>query len=102
MVIVARTTTVPAAVASSVEPVIVAPVVPPSCTLQTMVLLVALDGATVVPVRRFKDVPTVAADGTPVMPVTGTNTVSVATLLVVVAVFVPPSRLSVMSFVTTT
>ena len=72
MLIVAVTVTTPGPVVFSVEPSgIVAPVVPAVLTLQTMVVLVALDGSTVP--ARVKDPPGVASDGTPVMFVTATN-----------------------------
>jgi hypothetical protein len=54
---------------------IAAPVVPAVFTDQAIALLVAVVGATV-PVK-VSAVPTVAAEGTPVMPVTATKTGSV-------------------------
>ena len=71
LAMVAVTVTVPAAVVFKVLPEMVAPVLPADFTLQTMVLLVALVGATV-PVS-VSGVPAVAAVGTPVMFVTATN-----------------------------
>ena len=71
LVTVANTTTVPAAVVLRVLPVMLAPVVPLSCMLHTMFLLVALEGATVP--ESVSGVPTVASVGTFVISVTATN-----------------------------
>lgn len=71
---VAITIKVPAAVVESIFPLTVPPVSPAEYTLQTIVLFVALAGATA-PVN-VKGMPTVAVDGTPVMPVTGSITVT--------------------------
>jgi hypothetical protein len=65
----ALTVTVPAAVAVSVVPLINAPVVPASATVQVMALLVALAGSTV-PVRG-RAVPTTAVEGKPLILSTG-------------------------------
>ena len=70
---VAVTTAVPAAVVfkTLVPAAMVAPVVPAVLTVHVMVLLVALDGATV-PVR-VRGVPTPPVVGMPVIPVTPTH-----------------------------
>ena len=70
LAIVAVTITVPAAVALSVLPEIVAPVVPASFTLHIIAWFEASAGVTV-PVSA-SGVPAVAADGTPVISVTAT------------------------------
>lgn len=67
-IIVALTTTVPAAVVCSVFSLMVAPVVPGFCMLHDIVRLVALLG-TIVP-DKARGVPTVAVVGTPVIFVT--------------------------------
>ena len=68
---VAVTVTVPAPVAESVFPLIVAPVAPASLTLQLIVLFVAFAGATVP--ESVRPVPAVDVVGTPVISVTDTN-----------------------------
>jgi hypothetical protein len=73
--IVALTVTVPGAVVVSVRPLITAPVVPASTTVQMMVLLVALAGDTV-PVR-IRGVPTTAVEETPLIVLTGIKSLTV-------------------------
>jgi len=82
LVTVALTTTVPADVVFSTLPVMLAPVAPAFSIDQTMVRLVAVVGfasvGSVIAVPAYSEV------GTPVTPVTGTNT----GLMVIVKVFV--------------
>jgi len=74
LAMVAVTVTLPAAVAVSVFPLMVEPVLPALFTDHAIVLLVALSGATV-PVR-VRGVPAVTLVGTPEIPVTATKELS--------------------------
>jgi hypothetical protein len=68
---VAVTAAVPAALAVKVLPLTTAPVVPALVTVQVLVFLVAFAGSTVP--LRVRGVPAVAAEGRPLIFVTGTK-----------------------------